>query len=85
MIGSKQQTHFWYFSNVYIITPVSDLFRRCMRELAYLCCPVDTTENIGRRQTEINCSKVIELRPVLKGVFWVIVSIAVPVAIGQLL
>lgn len=85
MIGSKQQTHFWYFPKVSIITPMSDLFRIGMKEITYLCYPEDTTDNIGCRQTEKPYSGVVRVRHALKGVFWVIVSIAVSIAVGQLL
>ena len=85
MISSKQQTHFWYLPTVSIINPVSGMIKTCMREFAYLCCPEDTTDYIGHSQAEITCSKVIGPRQVLKGVFWVIVSIAVSVVVGQVL
>ena len=85
MIGSKQQTNFWYFPNFSIIIQMLDLFGRGLKELSFLCCPEDTTDNIGCRQTEITYRKAIGLRHVLKGVFWVIVSIAVSIVVGQLL
>lgn len=84
MIGSKQQTHFWHFTSI-SITPISGLLRKVLKELAYLCCPEDTTDNIGHLQTEMTYSKAIGACHVLKGVFWVIVAIVVSVAIGQLL
>lgn len=84
MIGSKQQTHFLHFPHV-SISPMSGLLRRVQKELAYLCFPEDTTDNIGHLQTEMTCLKAIETRHAFKGIFWVIVAIVVSVAVGQLL
>lgn len=85
MLGSKQQTHFWGFPHISNSTPVSELFGKILKALAYLCCPEDTTENIGYRQMEMTGSKAIGGRHTLKGVFWVIVSIVVSLAVGQLM
>ena len=85
MVGSKQQAHFWYSPVVSVITPTSDLLRKGLKELTYLYCPEDTTGNIGCLRTEMTCSKAIRALHVIKGLFWVIVSISVSVAVGQLL
>lgn len=84
MIGLKQQTLFWHSLNVSVITPISDQFGGGWKQLSFLCSPEDTTDNIGRRQVMRSSSKAMGLRHVLKGLFWVIVSIAFSVAVGQL-
>lgn len=85
MIESTRQTHYWYLPTVSIIKPISKLLGKALKELAYLCRPEDTTDTVGHPQSNITYSKAIEARPLLKGVFWVIVSIAVSVTAGQML
>ncbi len=83
MLESKQHSAFWYFLDFYLFNPMPALLRKSVGELIFLILPEDTTEKTGPKDKVIGYEKC-NARSISKVVFWIIISITISIAIGQL-
>jgi hypothetical protein len=84
MLEAKQNTVFCYFLDFYIPNSINDLVQRGLKELVYLFQPEETTDKAGGRQYEATGLGTSKTRNIVKGVFWLAMSIVISLAIGQL-
>jgi hypothetical protein len=84
MLEAKQNTVFCYFLDFYIPKSINDLVQRGLKELVYLFQPEETTDKPGGQQYEATGLGTSKTRKIVKGVFWLAMSIVISLAIGQL-
>lgn len=83
MLESKLHAHFLNWFNLYDPTPFKDLIKRGLGQLVYLFLPEDTSET-GRSQNDLLSIKASSPRSTVKVLFWVVVSVSITLAVGQL-
>lgn len=85
MLESKQNAPFCYSLDLYGSASIPHLLRKFQREIHFLVTPEDTTGQNGRRgEQPISFEVSSNTRNLIKVVFWVVVSITISIAMGQL-
>lgn len=83
MLESKQHSVFWNFLDFQVHNPVPGLLKYWVTELIFLFSPQDTAGKFdqGKRKVENQAGNT---RGIVKVLFWVIISIVLSLALGQL-
>ncbi len=84
MLEAKQNAVFCYFLDFYIPNSINDLVQKGLKELVYLFQPEETTDKAEGRQYDATGLGTSKTRNIIKVVFWLGISIAISLAIGQL-
>lgn len=84
MLESKQHVHLGYSPDFYISNPINDLVKKGLGDLVCWLLPEDTTDKAGpgrNRSIDLNTAHT---GSVGKTMFWIVVSIGISLAMGQL-
>lgn len=73
-----------YCFKFYVPNSINELMKRGIKELIFLFLPEDTTENGDYRHSDGINIGVNKTRDKAKVLFWITISVAVTLAIGQL-
>lgn len=84
MMESREHTALKAYLEFYFTNSVKDLVKRGLKNLAYLFLPEETIERPRGRQNKTIGFEASKTGSTLKMVFWVVVSIILSLAIGQL-
>lgn len=84
MLESKLHAYLGYRLSFNMLPSFNGLLKKGLKELVDLVTPEDTTMSTGRRQTDLFRVKVGNTVNIVKVLFWVVVSIAISVGLGQL-
>ncbi|MGD9369435.1 MAG: hypothetical protein PVH87_27245 [Desulfobacteraceae bacterium] len=82
MLGSTQRFSFWHCIVFYAQKFISQFLSKSGSALMYLVSPEDTTEKAGERQSQIAKYHGIDIRGIIKTVFWTAISITLSLLIG---
>lgn len=82
MQESKLNVQYPNCIDVYPSDPIKKLVNKGLGELAYLFQPADTTVQTNHWHKDHNNREMSSIREVVKAVFWIAASIAVPLIIG---
>jgi hypothetical protein len=84
MSEPKQSVPVAYCLDFSIVPPVTDLLKRGLEDLAYLFVPEDTADNGERKRKDSHSLKENSIRSTVKVAFWLVVSVTLSLALGQL-
>ncbi len=84
MLQSKQYSEFWYFLDFHVFSSLSDAVRKCLKEVAFLVVPEDTTDNGAGRDKRVIRVEAGKARSIIKVAFWIVTAIILSLCIGQL-
>jgi hypothetical protein len=84
MLVSKQHATFCDFPSFHIPDSINDLAKRGLKELLYLLLPEESFENPGGRKDKTTGLETTNARSIIKGLFWIVVSIGISLAMGNL-
>jgi hypothetical protein len=83
MLESSQHMQCEYFFDFSSPKSINKLLKRAKKEITYLFLPEDTTHMAGDCQNRMAGLVPSYIRSTVKIVFWVSVSIAIPLVIGN--
>jgi|LGVF01.2.fsa_nt_gb hypothetical protein len=84
MLQSKQYSEFWYFLDFHVFSSLSDVVRKCLKEVVFLVVPEDTTDNVAGRDKRGIGVEASNARSIGKVTFWIVIAIILSLSIGQL-
>ena len=84
MLQSKQYTHFSSLPTVNNDISFTDYLPRVWEKICYLVRPVDSTDQPGSRKYRAILRKRGKVLSVVKGLWWMLVAIGIPLIIAQL-
>lgn len=84
MIESRQYTSYWDLLEIPYLKSLSTFWRRTAEELDYLVTPEDTTEQSESGMEQWLVLPPLQMRGVIKTLFWVVIALAITLLLGQL-
>ncbi len=84
MLESKQHAYFGYGPHVPVSNPIKDRIKKSLGELVCWLLPEDTTDKAGPGRNHSNGLNTGHACNVGKAIFWIVVSIGISLAMGQL-
>ncbi|MGD9364983.1 MAG: hypothetical protein PVH87_04750 [Desulfobacteraceae bacterium] len=84
MLGLMQRSSFWHCIVFYALRLISESLSKSGNALIFLVSPEDTIEGAGEGQMQIAKYERVDIRGVIKVVFWMAISITLSLLIGKL-